>query len=145
MVLIYDFLRVKGHVLRSLTGGVTYFSDKTADDNLLLARGLDGGTEVGVVPGVDLTIPADDGDVGVHFSNLREQRTIGAWNTRGVINEYLGSYPHKKITLIPPDGNDNGKTVGLAQCGVEYEVVVHLLDAVVTDGTDEANLVVDDE
>jgi hypothetical protein len=72
MVLIYDFLRVKGHVLRSLTGGVTYFSDKTADDDLLLARGLDGGTEVGVVPGVDLTIPADDGDVGVHFSNFRE-------------------------------------------------------------------------
>ena len=62
-----------------------------------------------------------------------------------MINEYLGNYPHKKITLIPADGNDNGKTVGLAQCGVEYEVVVHLLDAVVTDGTDEADLVVDDE
>ena len=78
MVQTCDYLRVKNHILRSLAGGITYISGDTADDNLFLAGGLDGGTEVGVVPGVDLTTPANDGDVGVHFSNLREERTVGA-------------------------------------------------------------------
>ena len=58
---------------------MTYVSGDTGDDNLLPAGGLDGGTEIGVVPGVDLTLSVNDGVVGVHFSDLREERTVGAW------------------------------------------------------------------
>jgi hypothetical protein len=58
---------------------MTYVSGDTGDDDLLLAGGLDGGTEVGVVPGVDLALSMNDGVVGVQFSDLREERTVGAW------------------------------------------------------------------
>ena len=51
----------------------------------------------------------------------------------------------KKITLILAGGDDNREIVGLSKCGVEDDVVVHLRDVVVTDGTDEAHLVLDDE
>jgi hypothetical protein len=78
MVQTYDGSRVEYRVLRILTGEVTYISGDTADDDLLLASGLDGSTEVGVVPGVDLTTPADDGDVGMHITYLREEGTVGA-------------------------------------------------------------------
>ena len=73
-----NHLRVKNHILRNLAGGITYVSSDTADDDLFLASGLDSSTEVGVVPGVDLATPANDGDVGVHFSDLREERAVGA-------------------------------------------------------------------
>jgi hypothetical protein len=122
---------------------LTYIGGNTADDDLFLAGGLDGGTEVGVVPGVDLTISANDGMVGVQFSDLWEERTVGAWRdsgdcpTRGMTG--------KKITLILARGDDNREIVGLAKCGVEDDVVVHFRDVVVTDGTDEAHLVLDDE
>jgi len=56
----------------SLVGDVTYISGDTADNDLLLAGGLDGSAEIGAVPGVDLTTPTDNGDVGVHFSDLRD-------------------------------------------------------------------------
>jgi hypothetical protein len=78
MVQTCDYLRVENHILRSLAGEITYVSGDTADDDLFLAGGFDGSTEVGVVPGVDLTTPANDGDVGVHFSDLREERAVGA-------------------------------------------------------------------
>ena len=127
---------------------MTHVSGDTADDDLLLAGGLNGGTEVTVVPGVDLTTPANDSDVGVHLSNLGEERTVGAWNARE--NEHLGNCPTgrmigKEITLIRARGDDDGETVGLAQGCVEDDVVVNILDAVVTDDADEADLVVDDE
>ena len=51
----------------------------------------------------------------------------------------------QKITLVRAAGDDNREVVGLAQRGVQDDIVVHLLDAVVTDVTDETNLVVDDE
>ena len=52
---------------------------------------------------------------------------------------------NKGITLIRAGGDDNRETVGLAQGCVEEDVIVHLLDTVVTDDADEADLVVDDE
>ena len=51
----------------------------------------------------------------------------------------------KKKTLVRAAGDDNREVVGLAKRGVEDDIVVHLLDTVVTDVTDETNLVVDDE
>ena len=62
---------------------VTYVGDDAADDDLLLASGLHGGTEVRVVHGVDLTIPADDGDVGVHFGDLGEEGAVGTLTAQG--------------------------------------------------------------
>jgi len=100
-------------------------SDDTADDDLFLSGGLDGSTEVGVVPGIDLPAPADDGGVGVHFSNLREEGTVGA--------------------LICASGDDNGEVVGLAQTSMEENVVLHVLGVVVPDDAHETDLVVDDE
>jgi hypothetical protein len=49
------------------------------------------------------------------------------------------------ITLILAGGDDNREIVGLAKCGMEDDVVVHFRDIVVTDGTDEADLVLDDK
>lgn len=60
-------------------GEVTYVGDDAADDDLLLAGGLHGGAEVGVVHGVDLAISADDGDVGIHLNDLREEGAVGAF------------------------------------------------------------------
>ena len=47
--------------------------------------------------------------------------------------------------MICAGGDDDGETVGLAQGSVEDDVVVHVLCAVVTDDTQESDLVVDDE
>ena len=67
---------------------MTDICGNTADDDLLLAGGLDGSAEVGVVPGVDLTVSANDGVVGVQFSDLREERTVGAWRVlRGLSHQ----------------------------------------------------------
>jgi hypothetical protein len=52
---------------------------------------------------------------------------------------------NKGITLIRAGGDDNRETVGLAQGCVEEDVVVHILDTVVTDDADKTDLVVDDE
>ena len=62
-----------------LAGETTYFGDNTADDDLLFASGLYGSTEVSVVPGIDFTTPADNGNVGIHLSDLREERAIRAF------------------------------------------------------------------
>lgn len=70
--------RVENQELGGLADEVTYIGGDTANDHLVLTGGLHGGTEVGVVPGVDLTTPADDGDIGVHLGNLREEGAVGA-------------------------------------------------------------------
>jgi len=56
---------------------VAHIGNDTADDDLFLAGGLHSGTEVGVVHGVDLAVPADDGDVGEHLGDLRDEGTVG--------------------------------------------------------------------
>ena len=65
-------LCVENRVVSGLAGGVAHFGDDAADGELALASGLHGGTEVGVVHGVDLTVRVHDGDVGVHFGDLRD-------------------------------------------------------------------------
>ena len=50
-----------------------------------------------------------------------------------------------KHTLIRAGGNDHREVVGLAQASVEEDVVVHILDGVITDDPYETDLVVDDE
>jgi len=51
----------------------------------------------------------------------------------------------KKRTLIRAGGNDNGEVVCLAQSSVENNVVVQILNVVVTDDAHETDLVVDNE
>ena len=84
MVQTCDGLRVENYVPKKPAGGTTYISGDTADDDLLLASGLDGGTEVSVIPGIDLATPTDDGGVGVHIDDLREERTVRAFNMQGI-------------------------------------------------------------
>ena len=54
----------------------TYIGGDTGDDHLFLPGGLDGSTEVSVIPGIDLTTPADDSDIGMHVGDLRRERTV---------------------------------------------------------------------
>ena len=79
----YGRLHVKNHILGSLVGKATYIGGDTSDDELILASGLDGSAKVSVVPGVDLTAPADDGSVGVHVCDLWEKRAVWTLNMRG--------------------------------------------------------------
>ena len=79
----YGRLRVKNRTLGSLEGKATYIGGNTSDDELILASGLDGSAKVSVVPGIDLTTPADDGNVGVHVCDLREKRAVWTLNMRG--------------------------------------------------------------
>jgi hypothetical protein len=51
----------------------------------------------------------------------------------------------KKITLIRAGGDDHGEVVGYTQGSVEDDVVVHILDAAVSDDARETDLVVNDE
>lgn len=127
---------------------VTYIGGDAANDDLTLASGLDGSAEVSIVPGVNLTAPADDGDVRVHGSDLREERAVGTLNTQGngrSVSCFVRKAIGEKDTLIRAGGDDNGEVVDLAKTSVEYDVVVHGLGVVVTDDAYEANLVVDDE
>ena len=78
----YDHLHVKNHTLGSLVGKATYIGGDTSDDELFLASGLDSSAKVSVVPGIDLTTPADDGSVGVHVCDLREKRAVWTLNRR---------------------------------------------------------------
>jgi len=57
---------------------VTHIGDDAANDDLALASGLHGCVEVGVVHSIDFTVPVDNGDIGVHFCDLREERAVGA-------------------------------------------------------------------
>lgn len=59
-------------------GGGAYVSGDAGEDDLLLARRLDGGAEVGVVPRVDFTVAVDEGGGGVHRQDLLHQRTVRA-------------------------------------------------------------------
>jgi len=70
-------LCVECHVLGGLAREVTYIGDDAADNDLVLASGLHGGTELAVVHSVDLTVPVDDGDVGVHLGDLRDDGAVG--------------------------------------------------------------------
>ena len=127
-----------------LAGETTYFGDNTADDDLLFASGLDGSTEVSVVPGVDFTIPVDNGNIGIHLSDLREERAFRAL-TRRRISRSAKKMTSSKHTLIRAGGDDHREVVGLAKASVKEEVVVHFLGGVVTDAPYETDLVVDDE
>lgn len=62
----------------SLTSEVTYISSDTSNDHLFLSGGLDGSTEVSVIPGIDLAAPADDSNIGVHFGDLRYEWSVRA-------------------------------------------------------------------
>jgi hypothetical protein len=79
----YKCLRVESHKLWGLASEETYVSGDTVNDDLLLAGGLDSSTDISVVPGVDLTAPANDGGVGVRVSDLSEERTVEAWRAQG--------------------------------------------------------------
>ena len=78
----YNRLHVRNHALGRLVGKATYISGDTSDDELFLASGLDGSAKVSVVPGIDLTTPADDGSVGVHVCDLREKGAVWTLNRR---------------------------------------------------------------
>ena len=71
-----DGLCVENYLPKMLAGETAYISGDTAENDLLFASGLDSSTEVGVVPGIDFTTPADNGNVGIHLSDLREERAI---------------------------------------------------------------------
>ncbi len=53
------------------------------DDDLGAAGGLDGGAEVGVVPGVDLALALDERRAGVHVADLLGDEAVGAVLGRG--------------------------------------------------------------
>ena len=55
----------------------TYVGGDTREDDLLLARGLDGGAEVGVVPRVDLSVALDEGRVRVQRDDLLREGAVG--------------------------------------------------------------------
>ena len=48
-------------------------------DDLLLAGGLNGGTEIGIVPGIDFALALDEGRVGVHFQDLFGEGPVRSW------------------------------------------------------------------
>ena len=82
---------------------MTHISSDTADDDLLLASSLNCGTEIGAVPGIDLTIPADDGDIWVHLRYLCEEWSVGAFMTRQlVIMESFRQEANKKQSYLDP-------------------------------------------
>ena len=54
----------------------TYVGSDAGQDDLFLARRLDGGAEVSVVPCIDLTIAFDEWRVGMHINNLLDQLTV---------------------------------------------------------------------
>jgi hypothetical protein len=56
--------------------GSAYISSNTTKNDLLFSRSLDGCTELGIVPGVDLAIALDQRRVLVHFQDLLGQRSI---------------------------------------------------------------------
>jgi len=71
-------LCVENRVLGGLAREVAYIGDDATDNDLVLASGLHCGTEVGIVHSVDLTVPMDDGDVGMHFGDFRDDGTVRA-------------------------------------------------------------------
>ena len=64
------------HTKRDATRG-SHVGGDASDDDLFLPGGFDGGAEVGVIPGVDLSGSFDDGCVGVHVRNLLGQGPVG--------------------------------------------------------------------
>ena len=74
----YECLCVENHTLWRLASKASYISDDTVNDDLIPAGGPNNSTEISIVPGVDLTTPADDGSVGVRVSDLSEERTAEA-------------------------------------------------------------------
>ena len=103
MVQTYDELRVQTYKSRRLADQMTHISSDTANDDLFLASSLDCSTEVSVVPGIDLTIPADDGDIRVHLRYLCEEWSVGALVTRQlVILESFRQEPNKKQSYPDP-------------------------------------------
>jgi hypothetical protein len=104
---------------------LTNFGDDTGNDQLLLASGLDSGAEIGVVPGVDLTLATDEGGVGVHVGDLLQHQAVGA--------------------LVRRAGQHGGQVEDVAQSCVAEDVVAEVVGVVVTNDLGETDLVVDDE
>lgn len=104
---------------------LTNFSHDTTNDQLFLASGADGSTELLVVPGVDLTLALDKGGVGVHIPDFLEQETVGA-GVRG-------------------GGQDSGEVKDVSDGGVGQHVVAEVIGTIVTHQLGETDLVIDDE
>ena len=67
---------------RGLASETAYIGGDTCDNHLFLPGGLDGSTEVCVIPGIYLTVPADDSDIGMHVDDLRREGTVRTWGIR---------------------------------------------------------------
>lgn len=104
---------------------LTNFGNDTGDDQLLLASGLDGSTEVGVVPGVDLTLATDEGGIGVQVHDLLEHEAVR--------------------TLVGRAGQHSGEVEDVAQSSVADDVVTEVVGVVITNDLRETDLVVNDE
>lgn len=112
-------------MLHSFRITLTNFGNDTGDDELLLAGGLDGGAEVGVVPGVDFTLATDESGIGVHVGNLLEEKAVG--------------------TLVRGTGQDSGNVEDLSDGGVAEHGVAEVVGAVVANDLSKTDLVVNDE
>jgi hypothetical protein len=104
---------------------LTNFSNDTTNDQLLLASGLDSSTEIGVVPGVDLTLAADEGSVGVHLGDLLEQEAVGA--------------------TVGGGGQDSRQIKDVANGRMGQHVVAEVVGAKVTNELGQTDLVIDDQ
>ena len=67
-----------GRVVDVVGGQLTDVGRDAGHDDLLLARRLDRGAEVGVVPRVDFALASDVRCVWVHFGDLFWEGAVGA-------------------------------------------------------------------
>ena len=90
----------------------TNVSSDAGQDNLALARRLDGSAEVGVVPGVDLAVAADQRRVGIHAGDFLGEQAVGAG--------------------LRARGQDDGDVKGFSDGGVRDHVVAEDCGVVVS-------------
>ena len=73
----------------------TNVSHDAGNDDLGAVGGLDGGAEVGIVPGVDLALALDERRVGVHVADLLGDGAVGACRRGGVSHTLERGQSHR--------------------------------------------------
>lgn len=91
----------------------TNFSYDAANDKLLLSCRADSGTEIGIVPCINLALTVDEGCIGVHFHDFLEQEAV--WSDVG------GA------------GQDRWQVEHVADGGVAEHIVAEVVSAEVAD------------
>lgn len=97
---------------------LTNICNNAGEYDLPLPACLDGGAEIGVVPGVDLPLTLDQRGIGVHGENLLREGAVGTFGQREPCQPSCVLSGNERATLFSGTSHDHGQIEQFSESGM---------------------------